>query len=222
MPSLLTCQKPTWSLIIKIMTSVYMTSYVMNMTMTLVWYDTWQLVSAACWTTDDWSVWVFISSTGTGVCPPVSGHTSTSTQTSYCKTHICTLTPLRGSSLQTLNIYTDIWYTDSGWWTQSTSWWTFLWFLWFWSRGWAMLTFKSHAIVYEWIKHILYSAYNCANACQEAAPSVGSIIMVQMGGCCLFRGALRKVWTLSIAESGVKHGWQFWNIDNRQVCFLIR
>ena len=136
-------------------------------------------------------------------------------------THLYTDTA-RGSSLQTLNIYTDIWYTDSGWWTQSTSWWTFLWFLWFWSRGWAMLTFKSHAIVYEWIKHILYSAYNCANAWQEAAPSVGSIIMVQMGGCCLFRGALRKVWTLSIAESGVKHGWQFGNIENRQVCFHIR
>lgn len=81
-------------------------------------------------------------------------------------THLYTDTA-RGSSLQTLNIYTDIWYTDSGWWTQSTSWWTFLWFLWFWSRGWAMLTFKSHAIVYEWIKHILYSAYNCANAARR-------------------------------------------------------
>ena len=87
-------------------------------------------------------------------------------QTSYCKTHICTLT-LGGSSLQTLNIYTDIWYTDSGWWTQSTSWWTFFMFLWFWSRGWAKLTFKSHAIVYEWIKNILYSAYNCANAARR-------------------------------------------------------
>ena len=35
------------------------------------------------------------------------------------------------------------------------------------SWGWAMLTFKSHAIVYEWIKHISYSAYNCANAARR-------------------------------------------------------
>ena len=144
-----------------------MTSYVMNMTMTLVWYDTWQLVSAACWTTDDWSVWVFISSTGTGVCPPVSGHTSTSTQTSYCKTHICTLTLREAAAFKhstyTLTYDTQIvggghnqhhdglsyGFFDPGSW------------------GWAMLTFKSHAIVYEWIKHILYSAYNCANAARR-------------------------------------------------------